>query len=86
MATNTPETPVTFSMLLDAIDGCGLAFGKALHVALTEIGATPAQHERIARRLHALSSDRAWVGPDAHCMTNIVTGYLEPGSRLMRDL
>jgi hypothetical protein len=71
------DTVVTADMLLDAIDGCGLAFGKALRIALGEVGASDAQLQRISRVLHESSSDASWVGPDAHCFTNIVTGFLE---------
>ena len=71
------ETLVTADVLLDAIDGCGLAFGKALRIALGEVGASDAQLQRIARVLHDTSADTSWVGPDAHCFTNIVTGFIE---------
>lgn len=77
---NTPnaDIPVTFDMLLEALDGAGQAFGIALRTALAEFGATPEQHIRIARRLHSLESDSSWTGPDGHTFGGIVAGFLKP--------
>ena len=77
MTESTDNTPVTFDMLQDALEGAGAAFGLALRTALTEIGATPKQHGRVLTALSALD-EAGWRGPDAITFGGIVAGYLKP--------
>ncbi|WP_295375603.1 hypothetical protein [uncultured Pseudacidovorax sp.] len=70
------DRPVTFGDLLDAIDGCGEAFGEALHRALARAGTDRAQLVSIAADLHEASSNDQRMSPAAHCGTAIATGFL----------
>ena len=78
MTDNAKDEPVTFEMLLDAIDGCGEAFGQALHIALAEVGANRSQLKAIAQKIDAVAAGSKDAGPGAHCMTAIVSGFLKP--------
>lgn len=68
------QTPVTFGMLQEALDGCGLAVGFALAGALNTAGTGRTRILTIAESLQTLSVDGRFPGPAGHCMGGIVQG------------
>lgn len=77
-------TPVTSEMLLDALDGCGLAVGFALAGALNTAGSNRDRILSIAESLQTLAGDGRFPGPAGHCMGGIVQGmqsYLMAGQK-----
>ena len=74
MSEFSEQTPVTFGMLLEALDACGQAVGFALAGALIT-GSTDRRHIlSIAESLQTLSGDGRFPGPAGHCMGGIVQG------------
>jgi hypothetical protein len=67
-------TPVTFGMLREALDGCGLAVGFALAGTLNTAGTDRSLILAIAESLQTLSVDGRFPGPASHCMVGIVQG------------
>ena len=67
-------TPVTFGMLREALDGCGLAVGFALAGTLNTAGTDRSLILAIAESLQTLSVDGRFPGPANHCMVGIVQG------------
>jgi hypothetical protein len=67
-------TPVTFGMLQEALDGCGLAVGFALAGTLNTAGTDRRLILAIAESLQTLSADGRFPGPAGHCMGGIVQG------------
>ncbi len=67
-------TPLTFGMLVEALDGCGQAVGFALAGALNTAGTNRARILTIAESLQTLSVDGRFGGPAGHCMGGIVQG------------
>ena len=67
-------TPLTFGMLLEALDGCGQAVGFAMAGALNTAGTDRARVLAIAESLQTLSGDGRFPGPAGHCMEGIVHG------------
>lgn len=74
MSELSEETPVTWGMLQQALDGCGLAVGFALAGALNTAGANRSEILVIAESLQTLSVDGRFPGPSGHCMVGIVQG------------
>jgi hypothetical protein len=68
------ETPVTFGMLREALDACGLAVGFALAGTLNTAGTERRLILAIAESLQTLSVDGRFPGPAGHCMGGIVQG------------
>lgn len=68
------ETPVTFGMLQEALDGCGQAVGFAMAGALNTAGTDRGRILAIAESLQTLSVDGRFPGPAGHCMGGIVQG------------
>lgn len=67
-------TPITFDMLLQMLDGCGLAVGFALAGTLNTAGTDRSRILAIAESLQTLSVDGRFPGPAGHCMGGIVQG------------
>lgn len=67
-------TPVTFGMLQEALDACGLATGFALAGALNTAGTDRSRVLSIAESLQTLSVDGRFPGLAGHCMSGIVQG------------
>jgi hypothetical protein len=67
-------TPVTYGMLLEALDGCGLAVGFALAGTLNTSGTDRRLILAIAESLQTLSADGRFPGATGHCMDGIVQG------------
>jgi hypothetical protein len=67
-------TPVTYGMLLEALDGCGQAVGFAMAGALNTAGADRSNILAVAESLQTLSVDGRFPGPSGHCMGGIVAG------------
>jgi hypothetical protein len=67
-------TPVTYGMLLEALDGCGLATGFALAGTLNTAGTERRLILAIAESLQTLAVDGRFPGPAGHCMGGIVQG------------
>jgi hypothetical protein len=67
-------TPVTYGMLLEALDGCGLAVGFALAGTLNTSGTDRRLILAIAESLQTLSADGRFPGTTGHCMDGIVQG------------
>lgn len=67
-------TPVTYGMLLEALDGCGLAAGFALAGTLNTAGTERRLILAIAESLQTLAVDGRFPGPAGHCMGGIVQG------------
>jgi hypothetical protein len=74
MSEFSEETPMTFGMLLEALDGCGQAVGFALAGALNTAGTDRSRVLSIAESLQTLSVDGRFPGPAGHCMGGIVHG------------
>jgi hypothetical protein len=67
-------SPVTFGMIVEALDGCGQAVGFALAGALNTAGTDRTRILTIAESLQTLSVDGRFPGPAGHCMGGIVQG------------
>jgi hypothetical protein len=67
-------TPVTYGMLLDALDGCGQAVGFAMAGALNTGGVDRGNILTIAESLQTLSVDGRFPGASGQCMSGIVHG------------
>ncbi|HET8745089.1 MAG TPA: hypothetical protein VFM98_05770 [Ramlibacter sp.] len=74
MSESSEATPVTFAMLVEALDGCGQAVGFALAGALNTAGTNRSRILVIAESLQTLSLDGRFPGPAGHCMGGIVGG------------
>jgi hypothetical protein len=74
MADFSEDTPVTFGMLVQALDGCGLAVGFALAGALDTAGADRRGILSIAESLQTLSGAGRFPGLPGHCMGGIAQG------------
>jgi hypothetical protein len=74
MSEFSDATPVTFGMLVEALDGCGLAVGFALAGALDTAGTNRSRILSIAESLQTLAADRRFPGAAGHCMGGIVQG------------
>ena len=74
MAEFSEGTPVTFGMLREALDGCGLAVGFALAGTLNTAGTDRRLILAIAESLQTLSADGRFPGPAGDCMGGIVQG------------
>ena len=74
MSEFSEATPVTFGMLMEALDGCGQAVGFALAGALNTAGTDRGRVLSIAESLQTLSVDGRFPGPAGHCMGGIVQG------------
>lgn len=74
MSELSEETPVTFGMLLEALNGCGLAVGFALAGTLNTAGTHRSLILAIAESLQTLSVDSRFPGTAGHCMGGIVQG------------
>jgi hypothetical protein len=74
MAAFSEETPVTFGMLVQALDGCGLAVGFALAGALNTAGTERSHILAIAESLQTLAGDGRFPGAAGHCMGGVVQG------------
>lgn len=74
MSDFSDETPVTFGMLVEAVDACGQAVGFALAGALNTTGTNRTRLLSIAESLQTLSLDGRFPGPAGHCMGGIVQG------------
>lgn len=68
------ETPVTFGMLQQALDGCGLAVGFALAGALNTAGTDRKRILTIAESLQTLWLDGRFPGASGQCMGGVVQG------------
>jgi hypothetical protein len=68
------DAPVTFGMLVQALDGCGQAVGFALAGALNTSGTPRSSILTIAESLQTLSVSGRFPGPPGHCMEGIVHG------------
>jgi hypothetical protein len=67
-------TPVTYGMLLEALDGCGLAVGFALAGTLNTGGTDRSLILAIAESLQTLAVAGRFPGIAGHCMGGIVQG------------
>lgn len=67
-------TTVTAGMLLEALDGCGLAVGFALAGTLNTAGTERRLILAIAESLQTLNADGRFPGPAGHCMGGVVQG------------
>jgi hypothetical protein len=67
-------TPVTFGMLQEALDGCGLAVGFALAGTLNTSGTHRSLILAIAESLQTLNGDGRFPALTGHCMGGIVQG------------
>jgi hypothetical protein len=67
-------TPVTFGMLREALDECGLAVGFALAGTLNTSGTHRSLILAIAESLQTLNGDSRFPGLAGHCMGGIVQG------------
>jgi hypothetical protein len=67
-------TPLTYGMLVEALDGCGQAVGFAMAGALNTAGTDRSHILTIAESLQTLSLDGRFPGPAGHCMGGIVQG------------
>jgi hypothetical protein len=74
MSEFSQETPVTFGMLQEALDGCGLAVGFALAGTLNTAGTDRKLILAIAESLQTLALDGRFPGTAGHCMGGIVQG------------
>jgi hypothetical protein len=74
MSEFTEGTPLTYGMLVEALDGCGMAVGFALAGALNTAGTARSRVLSIAESLQTLSVDGRFPGPAGHCMGGIVHG------------
>ncbi|GAB3651766.1 hypothetical protein [Ramlibacter alkalitolerans] len=74
MSEYTEGTPLTYGMLREALDGCGMAVGFALAGALNTAGTPRTRVLSIAESLQTLSIDGRFPGPAGHCMDGIVQG------------
>lgn len=67
-------TPVTFGMLQEALDACGLAVGFALAGTLNTSGTHRSLILAIAESLQTLNGDNRFPGLAGHCMGGVVQG------------
>jgi hypothetical protein len=67
-------TPVTYEVLLKALDGCGLAVGFALAGTLNTSGTDRRLILAISESLQTLQADGRFPGIAGHCMSGIVQG------------
>lgn len=67
-------TPVTFGMLRETLDACGLAVGFALAGTLNTAGTDRRLILAIAESLQTLSADGRFPGQAGDCMGGIVQG------------
>jgi hypothetical protein len=74
MSEISEATPVTFGMLLEALDGCGQAAGFAMAGALNTAGTNRSRILTIAESLQTLSAANRFPGLAGHCMGGIVQG------------
>ena len=74
MGEPSDATPVTAGMLLQALDGCGLAVGFALAGTLNTAGTARTDILTIAESLQKLQTDGRFPGMAGHCMGGIVQG------------
>lgn len=74
MSQISEATPVTYGMLLEALDGCGLAVGFAVAGALNTAGTDRSRILSIAESLQTLAVDGRFPGTAGHCMGGIVQG------------
>ncbi|MEJ8835301.1 hypothetical protein [Ramlibacter sp. AN1133] len=74
MSEFSEATPLTFGMLLEALDGCGQAVGFALAGTLNTSGTDRSLILKIAESLQTLSVAGRFPGPAGHCMGGIVHG------------
>ncbi len=84
MSEYSEGTPVTFEMLQEALDGCGMAVGFALAGALNTAGTDRNRILTIAESLQTLSVAGRFVGPAGHCMDGVIHGmqsFLMVGER-----
>jgi hypothetical protein len=68
------DTPVTFGMLQEAMDACGLAVGFALAGTLNTSGTDRRLILAIAESLQTLKVDGRFPGPAGQCMGGVVQG------------
>ena len=68
------DTPVTYGMLQEALDGCGLAVGFALAGTLNTAGTHRSLILAIAESLQTLNVDGRFPGPAGQCMGGVVQG------------
>jgi hypothetical protein len=74
MSEPSEGTPVTFGMLLQALDECGSAVGFAIAGALNTGGTSRSSILAIAESLQTLSAAGRFPGPAGQCMDGIVHG------------
>jgi hypothetical protein len=74
MSQISEETPVTYGMLVEALDGCGLAVGFAVAGALNTAGTDRSHILTIAESLQTLSVSGRFPGAAGHAMGGIVQG------------
>lgn len=74
MSEPSEATPVTFGMLQEALDGCGLAVGFAVVGALNTAGTDRSRILTIAESLQTLSAQGRFPGAAGQCMVGIVQG------------
>lgn len=74
MSEFSEATPVTYGMLVEALDGCGLAVGFALAGALDTAGTDRGRILSIAESLQTLAADGRFPGTAGHCMGGVVQG------------
>src|SRR5688500_14326131 len=68
------DTPVTFGMLQEAMDACGLAVGFALAGKLNTAGTDRRLIVAIGEILQTLSVAGRFPGPAGQCMGGVVQG------------
>ena len=68
------DTPVTFGMLQEALDACGLAVGFALAGTLNTSGTERRLILAIAESLQTLNVDGRFPGMAGQCMGGVVQG------------
>lgn len=68
------DAPVTFGMIVQALDGCGQAVGFAMAGALNTAGTPRSGILTIAESLQTLALDGRFPGPAGQCMDGIVQG------------
>ena len=68
------DTPVTFGMLREAMDACGLAVGFALAGTLNTSGTERRLILAIAESLQTLNVDGRFPGAAGQCMGGVVGG------------
>lgn len=68
------DTPVTFGMLQESLDACGLAVGFALAGTLNTSGTDRRLILAIAESLQTLNVDGRFPGMAGQCMGGVVQG------------